>query len=242
MDIKLVKQRFCDYSIYIRGNSPSTIKRYNIVIDFFAKAESVGDISEVSKEKILSFFYNGRIDRKWQPATFISYYNTLSVFFQWCIKEEILEKDYTAELEKPRLTKRFPVKLSQSEALRLLEYVYNYPYQSEFLRIRNHAIFTTFIFTGLRRTELLKLKYTDVDFEGLSIFVRQGKGNKDRIIPLSYQLAETLKKYLTERKRLKKTCPEFFTSLLKNKGLSEAGIKHIVNKLKKASGIKFGLH
>jgi len=242
MDILLLKQRFCDHASYIRGLSPRTIKRYIIVIDFFSKAESIGDISEINKDKVLSFFYNGRINRKWQPATFISYYNTLSVFFQWCVKEEYMEKDYTAELEKPRLTKRIPDKLSQKEVLRLLEFVYNYPYQSQFLRIRNHAMFATFVFTGLRRMELLKLKYTDVDLDGLTIFVRQGKGNKDRMVPISYQLAEILNGYLKERKRLKRTCPEFFTSLLKNQGLSEAGIKHIVDKLKKESGIKFGLH
>jgi len=99
-----------------------------------------------------------------------------------------------------------------------------------------------FIFTGVRRKELLTLKYADVDIENLSLFIREGKGGKDRVIPISYTLAEILKKYLEERKRLKKTCPEFFTSLNRNIGFTDSGMKRLVERFKKASGLQFGIH
>lgn len=242
MDIKLARQNFCDYASYMRGNAIPTLTRYKIVINLFADSELIGDLSDVTKEKVLSFFYNGRTKRKWSSATFISYMNTLSVFFQWCIKENLIDIDHTSELEKPRLTKRIPTKLTQSESARLLEYVHNLPYQNEFLRCRNHAIFSMFIFTGLRRMELLNLKFVDVDMEGLCLFVRQGKGNKDRVVPISYQLAETLNKYLVQRKRLKRTCPEFFTSFNNDRSLSVDGLKHLVDNMNKKMKIKFGLH
>jgi site-specific recombinase XerD len=81
-----------------------------------------------------------------------------------------------------------------------------------------------------------------VDLENLTLFVRQGKGAKDRIVPLSYTLAEILKKYLAERQRLHKTCPEFFVSLNRNMGFTQVGLKHVVNQICKASGIKFKIH
>ena len=99
-----------------------------------------------------------------------------------------------------------------------------------------------FIFAGLRRQELLKLKYADVDLENFTIFVRQGKGNKDRIIPMSTTLAQTLKKYIEERKRLNRTCPEFFVSLNRNSGYSSDGLKHLVRQLNETTGIKFNVH
>ena len=71
--------------------------------------------------------------------------------------------------------------LTKQDALKLLEVVYNYPYDYKYLRYRNHAIFSTFIFAGLRKKELLNLRFTDVDMENLTIFVNQGKGSKDRI-------------------------------------------------------------
>jgi site-specific recombinase XerD len=145
-------------------------------------------------------------------------------------------------IELPRREKRLPPKLTKQESMRLLEIVYNYPYDYSYLRYRNHAIFATFVFAGLRKSELLNLGLADVDLENLTLFVRQGKGSKDRIVPISFTLAQTLKRYLVERKRLNKTCPQFFTSLNRNVGLTDTGLKRIVIKLRKASGITFTVH
>ena len=94
----------------------------------------------------------------------------------------------------------------------------------------------------MRKAELLNLRYTDVDLENRTVFVHHGKGGKDRIIPISFTLVQILERYLTERKRLKKTCPEFFTSLNRNQGFTGSGLKRMLNRIKKASGIHFGTH
>jgi len=153
-----------------------------------------------------------------------------------------MQIDPIKDIELPKLHKRLPPKLTKQNSLRLLEIVFNYPYKYRFQRYRNHAIFAMFIFTGVRRKELLSLKFADVDVENLSLFIREGKGGKDRVIPISYTLAEILKKYLEERKRLKKTCPEFFTSLNRNIGFTDSGMKRLVERFKEASGLHFGVH
>ncbi|MES2930988.1 MAG: tyrosine-type recombinase/integrase [Patescibacteria group bacterium] len=153
-----------------------------------------------------------------------------------------MESNPVHDIEIPKLHKKLPPKLTRQDAIRLLEVAYNYPYKYKFLRYRNHAIFSMFIFTGLRKQELLHLKFTDVDIENLSIFVRQGKGNKDRIVPMSYTLALSLKRYLEERKRLHKTCPEFFTSLNQNHGFTESGLRNLISQLRVSSGIFFTAH
>jgi len=88
----------------------------------------------------------------------------------------------------------------------------------------------------------LHLKFTDVDIDNLTIFIRQGKGRKDRIIPISYSLAQILKKYVTERSRLHKTSPEFFSSLHGNIGFTDNGLKKLVDQIRKSSGITFTVH
>ena len=153
-----------------------------------------------------------------------------------------MEKNPVDDLEIPKVEKRLPPKLTKQDTLKLLEVVYNYPYDYTYLRYRNHAIFSTFIFAGLRKKELLSLKYTDVDIENLSIFVRQGKGAKDRVVPMSYTLAQTLKRYLDERKRLNKTCPEFFASLNRDMGFTVLGLRGLVRKIKESSKIPFTIH
>ncbi|MFA7301860.1 MAG: tyrosine-type recombinase/integrase, partial [Candidatus Shapirobacteria bacterium] len=80
------------------------------------------------------------------------------------------------------------------------------------------------------------------DIENLSIFVSQGKGSKDRVVPMSYTLAQSLKRYLLERKRLNKTCPEFFASMNRNHGYTESGMKRLVIQMREASGLKFTVH
>lgn len=242
MSIQILLQKFCDYSKYIKGYSPETITRYKQVVNFFCNIAKISEIEEVTDENTRNLFYYGRTTLKWSPNTFICYHKSLMVFFRYCIAEGYMNANPIEKIEVPKLDKRLPSKLTKQDAMRILEVVDNYPYQCSFLRFRNYAIFSTFIFTGIRKQELLNLKFTDIDVENLSIFIRQGKGGKDRIIPINYRLAEALKKYIEVRKKNYKTCPEFFTSYTYDMGFTESGLKRLVEKINSSSGIKFGVH
>lgn len=242
MDIDILSQKFCDYSSSIRGYSKHTIRRYSYVIKRYCQFAGICEISQVNDENVRALFYHGRTERDWTVNTFLVYHKTLLVFFRWCITQGYMQKNPITDIEKPKMEKRLPVKLNKQVSLRLLEVVYNYPYEYKFLRFRNHAIFSTFIFTGLRKQELLNLKYTDIDTDNFTIFVRQGKGNKDRIVPMSYTLAQSLKRYQDERKRLNKTNPEFFSSLRGNVGFTDNGLKKLVDQVRKSSGVSFTVH
>jgi site-specific recombinase XerD len=242
MSIQILSQKFFDYSKYIKGYAKPTIARYRQVINYFCNFANISEIDEVTEENTRSMFYYGRTTLNWTPNTFICYHKSLMVFFRYCIKEGFLKANPIEQIEVPKLERKLPSKLTKQDAMRILEVVDNYPYQSNFLRFRNYAIFATFIMSGIRKQELLNLKYTDVDIENLSIFIRQGKGNKDRIIPINYRLAEALKKYLEVRKKAYKTCPEFFTCYTYDMGFGESGIKRLVENIVKATGIKFTIH
>lgn len=242
MDIAILVHKFCDYSSFIKGYSSATVRRYRNAVLSYCKMMNVSEISQVNENNVRELFYKGRTERNWSPNTFIVYHKTLLVFFRWCVKQGYLTKNPVEDIEKPKLENKLPFKLNKQTALKLLEIVYNYPYDNKFLRYRNHAIFSTFIFTGLRKKELLNLKYADVDLENFTIFVKQGKGNKDRIVPMSYTLAQTLKKYVEERKRLNKTCPEFFASSRDNMGFTDNGLKKLTDQMRAKSGIKFTVH
>lgn len=242
MSIKILSQKFCDYSLYIKGLSPRTIQRYRQVISYYCNYAQVTEIEQVTQENVRNLFYYGRTTQHWTPATFLCYHKSLIVFFRWCMREGHMNFNPIDDIEVPRLERKIPVKLTKQEAMRILEAVDNYPYDTNFLRYRNYAIFATFIMAGIRKKELLSLKYTDVDVENLSIFIRQGKGSKDRVVPINYRLAEALQKYLEARKKAFKTCPEFFTSYTYDMGFTESGIKRLVEKINGASGIKFTIH
>ncbi len=233
---------FCQYSTFIKGLSPATIKRYRYCVDYYARSCSITQIEEVTELNIKQFFLNGRMVRKWSANSFITILKSLVVFFRWCEKEHHIIGNPAADMEIPKLDKRLPPKLTRQEAAKLIEIAYNYPYQCKFAKHRNRAVMATFLMAGLRKKELLDLKYTDVDLENQSIFVRLGKGSKDRVIPICDRLADILGKYLIERLRYRKTCPEFFTALNTNSGLTESGLKKIMFTLTKVMGKNFGVH
>lgn len=242
MLITLLGQRFYDYSKHIKGYAPATIKRYRQVILYYANFAQITEIEQVTKDNTRNLFYYGRTSQKWSSNTFICYHKSLMVFFRWCVKEGFMNFNPMDDIEVPKLERRLPSKLNKQDAMRLLEVVYNFPYDYKFLRYRNHAIFAMFIMAGIRKKELLNLNFADVEIDNMTIFIRQGKGSKDRAIPMNYKLAEILTTYVEERSRLKKTCPEFFTSLNRNSKFTDTGLKRLVQKIITASGIKFTIH
>lgn len=167
----------------------------------------------MTKENVEKFFLTGRHERKWDPSSFVTYHKSLLVFFRWCVQNGYLQSNPADHIEVPKTAKKLPPKLSLDQAQHVLRVAKNYPWYDEFIRERNVAIIATFLFAGLRRQELINLDCTDIDLNAGSIFVRSGKGQKDRCIPMSEDLRVILQTYIIQRKRLKRTCPhQFFAS------------------------------
>src|SRR5258708_331501 len=143
MDIEILSQKFFDYSISIKGYSQNTLRRYRNVINGYRKFARISEINQVTDENVRNLFYYGRTERKWSVNTFIVYHKTLLVFFRWCMKQGYMEKNPILDIEIPKKESRLPIKLTKQTSLRLLEIIYNYPYEYRFLRYRNHAIFST---------------------------------------------------------------------------------------------------
>jgi integrase/recombinase XerD len=95
----------------------------------------------------------------------------------------------------PRLEKRLPrAILTAREA----EQVINVPDVKEPLGLRDRAILETLYSTGIRRMEVCHLKVADVDVERGTLMVRQGKGKKDRMIPIGERALQWIDKYVAD--------------------------------------------
>ncbi len=242
MDIATLCAQFCDEAKYLRGYSPDTIRRHRIVIEIFGRMLGLKDLGECTPARVQEFFYRGRRERHWTPTTYATYLGSLSVFFGWCRRSGHLQGDPLSGIERPRPQKRLPKGLTREQAERLLETTLNFPWSSAFERYRNHALLATVIYAGLRRKELLRLHLTDVDVAHQTIFVRLGKGQKDRIVPMNAGLSAILERYLQERAKASRSCPEVFTAARRNEGLTNIGLRWVVDRVRQLSGIAFGLH
>ena len=126
--------------------------------------------------------------------------STLKDYFAWLTKKNLIPANPASELELPRQEKRLPV---QALTLSQVKAVLNVPDSTDLLGIRDRAILEVFYSTGLRRGELAKLELTDLNRERQTLQIRQGKGHKDRVVPVGDRALGWLEKYLDEtRSRL----------------------------------------
>src|SRR5919198_2701074 len=149
-------------------------------------------------ERYARYLYYYRGEKTGRPLSFYSQHShlvPLRAFFKWLTRRNYLLSNPASELELPKLEKRLPKHvLSASEA----EKVINQADITGALGARDRAILETLYSTGMRRSELIGLKLYDLDAERGTIMVRQGKGKKDRMIPIGERAVLWIEKYLAD--------------------------------------------
>ena len=115
-------------------------------------------------------------------STINSNYSSLKLLYEQILKGEWI----AANLPRPKMPKKLPRILSQQEIARLIAAPSCF----------KHRVIIIFLYaTGLRISEALNIKVSDIDSQRLEIYVSQGKGNKDRLVTLSEALLQVLRKY-----------------------------------------------
>ncbi|MBP8782166.1 MAG: site-specific tyrosine recombinase XerD [Paludibacteraceae bacterium] len=155
-------------------------------------------------------------------------------FYAFLVLENRLQDDPTSLLESPKLPKKIPQILSIEEIDALIQAIdYSVPEG-----IRNRAIIETSYSCGLRVSELVELKLSDIFWQEEFIKV-VGKGNKERLIPISRTALKEIKNYLTERINLpiKKGSEDIVFLNRRGNKLTRQMIFIIINKLADEIGL-----
>jgi integrase/recombinase XerD len=156
--------------------------------------------SEVTKpilERYQRYLYHYR-KQDGDPLSFRSQHQrlvTLRAWFKWLTRQNHILYNPASEIELPKVEHRLPKHvLSQSEA----EQVINTANVKDPIGLRDRAILETFYSTGIRRMELSGLKLYDLDGDRGTLIVRQGKGRKDRVIPIGERAMFWIDRYQRE--------------------------------------------
>lgn len=188
----------------------------------WAHERSLARPSEVTKpilERYQRHLYHHR-KKNGQPLSFRSQHGCLvpvRAFFKWLCRQNHLLANPAADLDLPRAEKRLPKHvLTASEAERILAL----PDVSALMGLRDRAILEAFYSTGMRRMELMGLKLYDLDAERGTVFVRQGKGKKDRMIPMGERAFSWVMRYVEEARPSLALTPDEGTVFLTNVGLA----------------------
>lgn len=116
-------------------------------------------------------------------------------WFRWLVRNHHILYNPAADLELPKKPKALPKTIL---SLAQVESIINQADVTTLLGIRNRAIMETFYSSGVRRLELMNLKLYDLDIERGMLMIRQGKGRKDRFIPIGERACQWIDKYLLD--------------------------------------------
>ena len=208
----------------IRNFSPATVAgraHYLGVFAAWCAERSLTQPRDVTKpvlDRYAKMLYHYRKEDG-QPLSFRSQHTHLvpvRSFFKWLAKDNLILFNPASELELPKLGHRLPKHvLTAAEADQVLAV----PSLSDPLGIRDRAILETFYSTGMRRAELIGLKLYDLDVERGTVMIRQGKGQKDRMVPIGERALAFIDKYLVEVRPSLVLEPDDGTIFLTHEGL-----------------------
>jgi integrase/recombinase XerC len=119
-------------------------------------------------------------------------------FFRWLQREEVLDANPARAVRSPKLDRRLPAWLTRAEVDRLFEVAENRSAENGFRGVRDHAIVELFYATGMRLSELRALDWADLDLFGDQVKL-EGKGRKERIVPLGRKSVQALRRYEPRR-------------------------------------------
>jgi integrase/recombinase XerD len=164
-----------------RNYSKTTVNAYLKMVASFANHFHRSP-DQLGPEEIRAYQVHLFTERKLGARTVGHHTAALRFFF--C---KTLKRNYPIEeVPYPRASRRLPIILTQEEAVRLIDSASN---------LFHRAMLMTLYSTGMRRAELCHLKVEDIDSNRMIIHIRHGKRNRDRDVPLSPKLLETLREY-----------------------------------------------
>lgn len=226
---------FCDYLKIDKRYSDLTVESYRTEIkgylDFFKEKNiKVKDIKNSDIKDYLAYIKKGETSER----TLAHNVSVIRTFYKFLLTQKVIERNPTEFLELPKLRKKLPTVLSKEEVEKLLDIdltdCYSY---------RNKAMLELLYSTGLRVSELVNLELSNIDLENCTLKTI-GKGNKERIIPISDYALYYVEKYINEYRgsMLKKGVNNYV--FINNHGnvMTRQGFFKIIKKLAAEKNIK----
>lgn len=220
-----------------RGLSQNSINSYEYDLNLFKsylKSNSI-NISplECDSETIKRYLYSELSTKKTRSmARGIS---ALKSYYNYLVFENLIKMSPLSDIDTPKLEKKLPEVLTENEILKIINSIDdNHPFS-----IRNRAIIEVLYGTGIRVSELIDIKLSNIFFEEKILKVK-GKGDKERFVPIGNVASNSIKIYLEERIN-NKIEPKYSDVLFLNRygrQLTRAMIFKIIKDLCEISGIE----
>jgi integrase/recombinase XerC len=197
----MLQNKFITYLSSEKRFSEHTIKSYTNDLKQFisflsSEFQIIDEINEISFQ-IIRTWIASLLEKGLSPRSVNRKISTLKTYFKFLIREGKLIENPMMKVVAPKSKKRLPVFIEEDQIASLLNEV---QFEEGFVGQRNKLIIELFYVTGIRLSELINIKISDVDFNNQSIKVL-GKRNKERIIPLSSTTINSLNNFIENNQK-----------------------------------------
>lgn len=197
---------FIDFMKSEKNCSASTVSSYwtdfYIFKEFLSKQKINITLDNITTSVLRQYLAYIKLEKGYANGTIRRKIHSLSSFFKYLIDIEVIDKNPMLPIHAPKQENHTPIYFDEKEIERLLSAPERYARFPHHI-LRDRVILMTLFYTGCRRAELLAINFDDINFGTRVLTIRQGKGKKDRLIPLADELNEILWEYLQTRLPLK---------------------------------------
>ena len=196
---KLVKE-YLDYLKYIRGYQENTINSYLIELTKYSSYLKEKKINYliISKDEIYAYL-KYLDDLGYKKVSVARHLSALRGFYDYLKREGLIKTNIYKLIKNPKLEKKLPNVLNDEE----IDKIFAFPKDEKPKNILTRVLFEVIYATGIRISEFINIKESDIDFTEGSIRVL-GKGKKERIVYFGEYASLALKDYLVVREKIKK--------------------------------------
>ncbi|MDR3195274.1 MAG: site-specific tyrosine recombinase XerD [Endomicrobium sp.] len=223
---------FVSYIVVEKGLSKNTILAYRSdILKFVAFVEKRRiQLENCQHQDITDFLWQAKVDGL-KPKSLYRLVESLRQFYKFLNSEDIIKTNPTLYLSSPRIPENLPDMLTFDEIMLLLNAVTD----KDEVDVRNRAMLELLYATGLRVSELINLKFSNINLQDNFLRII-GKGSKERLIPFGEKAKTFINIYLLKRKPYANSEDNVFISRL-GKKLSRVEFWRQLKNISKKAGI-----
>jgi len=219
------RDSFLKYLQFEKRLSSHTVLAYSgdltQFFDYIQTTYQITNLSDLNHTVIRSWVVE-LMENKISPRSVNRKITTLKTFYKYLLRQGIVTENPMLKIISPKTSKRLPVFVEKDNMDALMDKI---EFGEDVEGIRNKLIIELFYATGIRLSELINLKQANVDLEACQIKVL-GKRNKERIIPFSNEIRNSIQKYMDAKPGLP---GEFLFQMTSGKKMYEKFVYRLVN-------------
>ncbi len=193
--MQMLLDEFLGYISAEKGLAKNTVESYTRDLRKFLKYLQTADVhsfTEVKRDQIMEFLM-GEKERGLKPSSLARHLVSVKVLFAYLAQEKLITQDISSVLDSPKLWSLLPETLSEAEVSAIIEA----PVTTKAAGLRDRAMFELLYATGMRVSELVNIKVSDLNVD-VGFLRVMGKGSKERLVPVGSRAIFWAKKYLAD--------------------------------------------